>query len=92
MLRCAVNGVEESVLNPEVDEPQHEPVGHSFQRRGPEVIRHACAMAEEVRQPSRLDDPDEGDIKNAAGHRDCHVRACDYGGGFEFALDRRFRY
>ena len=93
MLRCAVDGVEESVLDPEVDELQHEPVGDRFQRRGPDVVRHACAMAKEIRQPGRLHDPDERDLKNAAGHRDGHVGAGDDRGGLklletgDFAID-----
>ena len=72
-----VDRVEKSVPDPEVDELQHGPVCDRFQWSGPDVIRHACAVAKEVRQPGRLHDPDEGCLENPARHRDGNVGAGD---------------
>jgi len=37
------------------------------------VIRHAGAMAKEIREPGRLNDPDEGRLKITARHRDGYI-------------------
>ena len=73
MFCSAVDGVEKSVPDPEVDELENRPVGDRLQRSRRDVIRHARAVAEEVGEPGRLHDPDEGYVKNSAGNWDGHI-------------------
>ena len=63
MVCGSIDGIQKSMLDPEVDELHHEPVGGRFHRRGPDFIRHPRAMAKEVRKPVRLNYPNEGVLR-----------------------------
>jgi putative transposase len=73
MSGSAIDGVQKSMPDPEVNESENEPVGDRLQRSGLEVICHAGSMTEKVRQPSGLNDPDQRDLENPASHGNCEV-------------------
>ena len=70
--------------DPEVNELHHRPVGDRFQRQGPDAIRHARAMAKEVREPGRLNHPNEWSFQNPASDRDGQVSPGNNRGRLEF--------
>lgn len=79
--------------DPKIDKREDAAVGNRLQKGRPHMVRHACAVLKEVREPGGLHNPDKGDVQDTAGDGNRGVGpgdSCDGGKLFEngdFVLD-----
>ena len=67
MFGSMVYRIQEPAPDPEIDKRQDAAIGDRLDQSRPYVVSHARAMLEEIREPSGLHDPHEGNFEHTAG-------------------------